>query len=126
MKIKAEIRAIYTSEMDRLEQHTPQDPEHFCISVRAMVGPEGGEGEESFDINVCTPKWLEEACQREGFVVGRHYLMVPRYDVAHLKEVIAGLVEKCEGNSWQEVAERVGRIGYWEFEDYKPAPQSEQ
>jgi hypothetical protein len=24
------------------------------------------------------------------------------------------------GNSWREVAEKVGRLGYWEFEDYKP------
>ena len=85
-----------------------------------MVGPEGGEGEESFDIDVCTPKWLEEACQGEGFVVGRHYLIVARYEVTQLKSVITGLVEKCEGDSWPEVAEKVSRIGHWEFEDYRP------
>ncbi len=121
MKTKAKVRAIYTTSMDHLDLYIPEDPEYFCIAVRAMVGPENGEGEESFDIDVCTPKWLEEACKRDGFVVGRHYLIVARYDVAQLKRVITDLVESCEGNSWQEAAERVGRVGHWEFEDYRPA-----
>lgn len=124
MNSRAEVRAIYTSDMDNLQTYTPRDPECFCVSVRAMVGPKGGEGEESFDINVCTPKWLAEVCQREGFIVGRHYLILSSYDVAHIKRVIVELIEKCEGNTWQEVTEKVSRIGYWEFEDYKPAAQS--
>jgi Immunity protein 8 len=119
MKMKAKMRAIWTTSMDHLDLHTPKDPEHFCIAVRAMVGPEGGKGEESFDIDVCTPKWLEEACQSEGFVVGRHYLIVTKYDVTQLKSVITSLVESCEGDSWREVAEKVSRIGHWEFEDYR-------
>jgi hypothetical protein len=120
MIMRAQLKAIYSSDMDNLELVAPQDPERFCVSVRAMVGPNHGEGEESFDINVCTPKWLAGVCQSEGFVVGRHYLIVCKYDVAYIKKLIAELVEKCEGDSWQDVAERVSRIGYWEFEDYKP------
>ena len=123
MTKRARVRAIYTSNMDDLARYVPQDPERFCVSVRAMVGPETGEGEESFDISVCTPKWLEYVCQRDGFVIGRHYLMVNDYNVPHLKKLIVQLIEKCEGSSWREAAEKVGRIGYWEFEDYTPAPQ---
>jgi len=125
MTIKAEVKAIYTTDMDFLELHPPGDPEHFCVWVRAMVGPEGGEGEESFDIGVCTPKWLAKKCEQEGFVVGRHYLVVERYDPPRLRTLITELIEKCEGNSWQEVGEKVGRIGHWEFEDYKLAAQPE-
>ena len=107
--------------MDDLETYSPKDPERFCVSVRAMVGPNTGEGEESFDIQVCTPKRLEEICEKQGFVVGRHHLIVCRYDVGYIKKLITRLIENCEGNSWPEVAEKVGRIGYWEYEDYKPA-----
>jgi hypothetical protein len=31
------------------------------------------------------------------------------------------LVERCSGATWQEIAVKVSRIGYWEFEDYQPA-----
>ena len=123
MITKAEVRAIYTSDMDDLAKYTPPDAERFCVSVRAMVGPEAGKGEESFDINVCTPKWVAEICQAQGFLVGRHYLIVDRYDVAYLRELITKLIQQFEGNSWRDVAEKVGRIGLWEFEDYKPAPE---
>lgn len=123
MSILAAVKAIYTSDMNSLENYAPDHPELFCVVVRAMVGPKHGEGEESFDINVCTPKWLAEACQREGFVIGRHYLIVARYDVPQIKKLVVELIERCDGNSWQEVAEKVGRIGFWEFEDYKPAHQ---
>jgi hypothetical protein len=123
MTARAQVRAIYTSDMDDLAQYVPPDPDRFCVSVRAIVGPECGKGEESFDINVCTPNRLAEACHAEGFIVGRHYLIVERYDATFLRKLITKLVQECEGSSWREVAEKVSRIGFWEFEDYKPAPE---
>lgn len=70
--ITAQVKGIYTTDMDRLDLHPPADPENACLWVRAMVGPGGGPGEESFDIGVCTPKWLADRSQQEGFAVGRH------------------------------------------------------
>ncbi len=119
MTTKAAVKGIYTSEMDEIEDCAPVDPERFCIVVCAMVGSNDGEGEDSFNISVCTPMWLAEMCQREGVVVGRHYLVIGSYDPVYIKKVITELIESCEGNSWQEVAEKIGRIGYWEFEDYQ-------
>jgi len=117
--MKAQVRAVYTIDMDQIERHEPADLRHFRIWVRAMVGPEGTDGEESFDISVCTPSWLDDECRRNGFVVGRHQLVVERFDAAYIKKVIIDLVEACEGETWQGVAERLSRIGFWEFEDYK-------
>jgi Immunity protein 8 len=73
--------------MDDLEKHVPENLEKFCVSVRAMVGPRGSDGEDSFDINVCSPKWLEEQVERHGFVLGRHYLFVPEYDPAKIRKI---------------------------------------
>lgn len=84
-----------------------------------MVGPMGGPGSESFDILVCTPKWLAQVCEKDGFVVGRHHLIVSNYNYSLLSSTIKELVEHHSGDTWREVAEKVGRIGYWEFEDYR-------
>jgi hypothetical protein len=86
-----------------------------------MVGPKTGEGEESFDVKVCTPKWLEGRCISEGFVLGRHYFVVPHYDMTFVLKTVTELVEHCTGNTWQEVTAKVARLGYWEFEDYQEA-----
>lgn len=118
--IAAEVKGLYSLEVDNLEQYTPDTPDVFLLQVRAIVGPRGAPGEESFDIKVCTPGWLADMCEIEDFVVGRHYLIVARYDFVALKRNIVRLIESCSGNSWQEVAQKVARIGYWEFEDYQP------
>ncbi len=119
--ISAQVKNISTWEGDHLERHVPQDPQKFCILVRAIVGPRRGEGEESFDINICTPQWLEEKVEREGFAFGTHRLFVRAYDPAQIKELITKFIERYSGESWREVAEKIGRIALWEFEDYKPA-----
>jgi hypothetical protein len=119
--VTAKVKALYSLEVDNLEQYAPDAPDRFLLQIRAIVGPKGAPGEESFDIRVCTPAWLADVCEAEGFVVGRHYVVVAKYDFAALKSVVTKLIESCSGNSWQEVAQKVARIGYWEFEDYQPA-----
>jgi hypothetical protein len=121
--ISAQVKGISTWEGDHLELHVPKDQQKFCLLVRAMVGPRGGEGEESFDMNVCTPQWLEEQVEREGFVFGTHRLFVKAYDTAQIKKLITKFIERYSGDSWREVAEKISRVARWEFEDYKPAPQ---
>lgn len=108
--------------MRELETYKPEDPLCFRIVIQAMVGPRGGEGEESFDVNVCTPAWLEKEIAKEGFVVGRHYLIVSTYNPAFIEKLIRKFVERWSGESWSEVAQKVARIGYWEFEDYPDGP----
>ena len=88
-----------------------------------MVGPRGGGGEESFDINVCTLQWLEEQIDREGFVFGTHRLFVKTYDTLQIKKLITKFIERYSGACWREVAEKISRIARWEFEDYKAASQ---
>lgn len=107
--------------MDALEAYTPPDPERFNITVRAMVGPVEGEGEESFDINVCTSKWLEEQLENEPFVLGMHRLFVKAYDPPEIRKIMTRIIERFSGSAWNEVAEKISRLAHWEFEGYKQA-----
>jgi hypothetical protein len=53
-------------------------------------------------------------------VSGRHHLFVKEYNFEELKAYLGKYCETCMGALWTEVAQKVARIGYWEFEDYKP------
>jgi hypothetical protein len=60
---------------------------------------------------------------------GRHYVFVKEFSYSRLEQFVGGYCTGCEGNSWQEVAEKLSRLGHWEFEDYvvySPAPASLQ
>jgi hypothetical protein len=53
------------------------DPREFSLRARMIVGPPDARGEESFDITVCTPEWLEEQCASQGGIYDpRHHLVV--------------------------------------------------
>ena len=116
--MKAEIKNIYSLDIDDLSNYSPADPESFCFSLRIIAGPEAEEGEESFDVQVCTPKWMLENFSKEEVILGRHYLIVMEYNYDRLLEAISSFCSECEGASWEEVAEKIGRLGYWEYEDY--------
>jgi hypothetical protein len=117
--LTAQVKALSTIDHIALEDVRPEDPECFQILVRAMVGPRDQEGEESFDLKVCTPSWLAKVCAKDGFVLGVHYLIVDHYDLPKIRQLINRFIERCSGDTWQQVAQKVGRLAYWEFEDLR-------
>jgi len=117
--IRAHLRYLYSPDLEDLDQNSPPDPECFGILVQAFIGPHNGPGEESFDFMVCTLRWLATQVHDGEYLLGRHYLFLTRYDYAVLKRAIVHVCDLAEGETWQEVAERLARYGQWEFEDYK-------
>jgi len=119
MMVRAELKRLHSPDVYDLKGYLPEEPDSFGFLLQAMVGPQGMEGEESFDILVCTPEWLKRNHDPSDIVVGRHYLFVFRYEYESLVEFISAFVRQCVGDSWKEVAQKLCRLGKWEFEDYR-------
>lgn len=115
------MRAIVrTLHLDPDPRALSSDPAEFLLLARLFVGPSDGPGEESFDVEVCTPQWLARRCAAEGFVDGRHTVIttVDTFTEDGLRSFLTRRVESASGDTWHEVAEKVARLGLWEFEDY--------
>jgi hypothetical protein len=91
------------------------------LHVRPEIGPANANSEELFYLTVSSPKWLARAVERDGFVWGRHHLIVLHYDLDRITAIITKFVERCSGESWPVVAEKLARIASWKFEDYREA-----
>lgn len=99
------------------------DPADFMLLARLIVGPPASPGEESVDAIVCTPEWLATACRQAGGIFDARHHVVVTYDEFDQRALLAWFssrVQAVEGDSWPEVGERLGRLGLWEFEDYRP------
>jgi len=116
--MRAQIQRLHTPDVEDLASFTPDDVGDFALLVQIIVGPEGSEGEESFDLEVITLKELARRVDRAGLVSGRHLLVVDRFDANEIRTWIEKAVSACSGRDWDEVALRLSRIGHWEFEDY--------
>ncbi len=97
------------------------DPADFAFLARMYVGPSDGPGEESFDVEVCSPERLAARVADEGFVDGRHIVIttLDAYSEAGLRSFLVRRVGNVSGERWRDVAEKLARLGHWEFEDYR-------
>lgn len=55
----------------------------------------------------------------DGSIFARHMLIVAEYDYQAVSKLISALCERTMGTDWQDIALKLGRYGYWEFEDYR-------
>lgn len=117
--MRAAIRTIMSLAVVDLAAWLPGDAD-FAIGVRIIAGPEGGEGEESFDLTVCTGGWLAQRAADSGFFDARHHLVVPEFNWSAISGYLTRRVAECQGETWRQVGEQLARLGYWEFEDYQP------
>jgi hypothetical protein len=118
--MRAELRRLHSPDADPLSGFAPHDPESFAIYVQAFVGPDEGEGEESFGFTVCTAAWLaEQPPSRKGFEFLRSTLLMPRWDYEVMLRALTDLCRHASGDTWDEVATSLSRYGSWEFEDYR-------
>lgn len=117
--MKAVLKALISPDAQNLAEYIPPDKASFGLLFQLLIGPEGEEGFESFQTVVCTPKWLTDTHGKDEVVIGRHYLIVFAYNFERIMEEIQAFLDTCTGETWHEVALKVGRLGYWEFEDYE-------
>lgn len=118
--MRAELKSLHSPDID-LDTFRPDDPSKFGFLLQAMIGPEGEDGAESFDIQVCTPQWLlDRHSQGEcpNVIFGAQMMVVFSYDLSQVLGALKHYCQKCVGKDWQTLASKLSRLGAWEFEDY--------
>lgn len=116
-KMKPELKRIHSPDVFDLENPLLREDEPYCVLVQAMFGPEGVDGEESFDMLVCNSSWLEAAAAKGAFS-GRHYFIVNRFCVNDIRDFWEKVSRESAGETWDDVAKNLAKYGKWEFEDY--------
>jgi len=117
--VRASLRRLHSPDIPDLESYHPES-NSFGFLLQAMFGPENGDGEESFDMIVCTPGWVVRELAQKEIIVGHQHLILNEYDITKIRSFLVEYGCRCVGSTWQEVAAKLSRIGRWEFEDYAP------
>ena len=116
------LKRLHSPDIDNLESYSPDQPDNFSFLLQAMVGSSDGEGEESFDLVVCTPQWMIERYKSDDVLLGLHKIIVLEYDYRRLRGFIEKFLMRCSGKNWDEVASKVSLLGHWEFDGHRPRP----
>jgi len=116
--MKAEIKDIRLIDFDNWNYY-PGDSSNFCLAAEAFIGPQGEKGSEIFSFEICSPRWLEQNRGHEAHFA-RHVIILSEYDEAVVKKAVVDLVDGTTGETWSEIAQKLARYMFWEFEDYGP------
>lgn len=114
--MRAKVKGIWID--DPVWDSSPASPDSFCVHVRVLVGTTEGPGEESFGLLVCNPSYLSGQLGDEDVLPGRHYLFTTSLNKRVIENYLRKYIEVIDQPTWEQIAERVGRIAHWEFEDY--------
>lgn len=116
--VRAKVVA-FTSPKIGPEKYHPINPKKVSKVVRMVVEGVDGSGQESLDVTVCTPSALFRH-KRTAPLIGRHLLIVERWDWPQIRDFLTNAVEAEVAPSWEGLRDRIGRIGKWEYEDFTP------
>ena len=117
--MRAKIKSLHSPDVWDLEKYHPEEEDNFCFLLQVLAGLEHTEGRESFDIIVCTPKWLMNNYSRQDVVLGLHRIIVFEYNYERLLTSLKMYIESLNEDNWLTLGEKIGRIGKWEFQDYR-------
>ena len=104
------------------EHYEPPDPSCFAVQCFLRVGTSAGIGTQDQRLLVCSPTWLVGAQPPQSVLRGQGLLLVQRYGGTTLHQVVRRFVERCTGDTVDEVFGKLARLGFSEFEDYNKVP----
>ncbi len=126
--VRAELKSLYSPDAlsaPDLSMWQPTDPSNFAIYLQAFIGPGVDEASDSFDVLLCTPRWLGDNWDHPGVgkyglsaqvKSGRGLVLMQRWDYSELDDAIRRLCSTMIGKTWADVADRIGRHLPWEFD----------
>lgn len=98
-----------------LKTYQPEIDE-TAITLTLNIGNASSSGGDNFDVFICTPEWL---CKHQRLPkLMRHTLLIRKYDLEKIKQIIADYIIQCEGDDWMEISHKLSQFFAWEYEDY--------
>ncbi len=118
MKSKINYFRYLGLDYDPLYLYQPEDISMFRLWLEVSVGVEGEEGEEVFQIFICSQKWLEKKIKEYTFFVGLHAIIMDEYNYDNLCRILNSLF--CiEGSNYEEISNKLGQIALSEHQQYR-------
>jgi hypothetical protein len=102
--IRPEIKAFYSVDIELpLEKYFPEVEDEFGFWARMIIGEKNTGGEESFDVMICSPKWLINNYAKTDLLFGKHHLIVFEYNYDRIYHKLKRFIDRIEEDIWDEI-----------------------
>jgi hypothetical protein len=117
--MRAEVRTFEWTDAN----YEIQDGKEVSLPTLLVLhaGGVGGRGADLFHVEITTPEAFRAVIDRTGILLGRHYLIVDNFSRPRVEAFVSKLISQRDEASWDDLAAKIRRLAYWEFEDYREA-----
>jgi hypothetical protein len=116
--MRAKVNFFFSPDVD-LDDFHPDDSANFSFLLQAIVGPaDVPDSGESLQFIVCTPQNLEERVAAEAIIFGHALVVVRSSNAQEITEEVRKVIERLQAPTWPELAQKLARLGTYEFEDF--------
>lgn len=98
---------------DPIDLWVPENCYDVDFWMNFTIGYDQGGG-DNFLLHVVSPINLQ------GPESDKYAIVLTEYSWNLVLERVNNILEKCHGNNWSEISEKLSNHMYWEFENYKP------
>ena len=106
-----------------IPEFAPEDPSYFAVRLQVFVSDVQDGAPDSFDVTVCSPKWLADNLGQferqspgaECVVIGHGLWLQEQWDAEAIAKTIRTLVASVAGDDWRDLANWLGRYIPWEY-----------
>ncbi len=126
--VKPVVRSLMTVQMNEIAMDVtggfaPLNDKVYSLLIHASIGSDDDErGSDLFHFNVCSPDFLAIEYGLETGNWQRSVLVIYPWSYTAVVAAIEKLCQSIEEPTWTEVATKLSRYMFWEFEDYEPNP----
>lgn len=111
--MKAIINSYHCLEHDPIEDWQPENPADINVSINFTIGLEA-TSRDNFLLHVITPS------QQVGSLPTKYTLVIDYFKIQIILTSVQDMLEQCQGNSWEDITQKLSQFMQWEFENYKP------
>jgi len=123
--MNASLRSLVSSNFD-LRSFVPADAV-FHIPAELEIGPKDESGADIFQIEICSPEWLEAhlgtsvelVCERPFFWTKRPFLVAQKYSYGDLISFVDEFLSEINGAAWEDLAREINKFALGEFDKYR-------
>jgi hypothetical protein len=127
--IRADLKLILAFDVDHgsvddVASYRPKDENRFAVQLSLLVGTPENDFGDTFEIIVCSPRWLLENLDAHwpayrlgsGAVLpGRDLWLMKHWDYDRVKQSVNQILGSVTAETWDDLANWLGRHLSWEY-----------
>lgn len=117
--IRPRIVDYHSPDVETVWHWVPDHPGSVYYLLQIEIARQDEDHGQWFQTVVTTPEALKRRAAQAPVISGRGLTIAADYSWPAIEQNLEAIVSECIGDQWSDVAEKLNRYFWWEFEDHE-------